>query len=144
MNHHPLLRLASPVLITLAFSTFAGCAASPPPRFVRAADLGKVGPLEPEQPLVIEFAQGDTIPLTFTMDGPLVESPKTAEAIPLTVKRHFFLMISKEGLHASLDGKRFDEKPLAPGRFQVGVGATPKGPMATIAIHGPTPKEPAN
>jgi hypothetical protein len=36
----------------------SACASPPPPRFVRAADLGKLDPLGPDQPLAIESRKG--------------------------------------------------------------------------------------
>ncbi len=124
--------------IVLAMA-LGGCAASPPARVVRSADLGTLGPLVPGQPLVIEFQPGDTIPLFVTLDGPFVKSPEGAPPIPLRVVRHFFLRIDEGGLRSSLDGKSFDDEPVRPGQFQIGFGATKAGPEARITIRTPTP-----
>jgi hypothetical protein len=91
------------------------------------------------QPLVIEFQEGDVIPLHFKLDGPFVKSADDAAPIPLRVVRHFYLRIDKSGIKSSADGKTFDAKPVAPGSFQIGVGANKDGPMATVAIRTPTP-----
>lgn len=125
--------------LLIAAATLSACAKPPEPRFVRAAELGTMGPLSPEQPLVIEFQEGDTIPLHFTLDGPFVRSPEGAAPIPLRVVRHFFLRLDKNGVKASADGKSFDEKPVAPGQFQFGVGADKSGVSARISIRTPTP-----
>lgn len=125
--------------IVLAASALAGCAPPLPPRFVKLRDLGSVGPLELGQPIVIELDEGDVIPLRFTLDGPFVKSAADAPAIPLRVTRHFFLRLDKEGLKSSADGKHFDWKPVKPGQFQFGVGATKEGVSATMSIRTPTP-----
>src|SRR3954468_2274063 len=84
--------------LVLVATALAGCAPPVPPRFVRARDLGTLGPLTLDQPLVIELDAGDTIPLRFTLDGPFVKSPDDAPVIPLRVTRHFFLRLDKDGL----------------------------------------------
>ena len=122
-------RLSLALLLSLA-----GCAATPPPRLVRVADLGKQGPLAKGQALVIELEAGDVIPLHFSLDGPFVQSPADAPPIPLRVTRHFYLRIDGDGLKSSVDGQHFDGKPVSPGHFQVGVGAGASGIEARIAI----------
>lgn len=131
-------------LATLLFLALAvalpACAATPEPRFVRAADLGKMGPLAPGQPLVIELQEGDVIPLRVTLDGPFVKTPEEAPLIPLRVARRFFLRIDGDGMKSSADGKNFDWKAIKPGTFSVGVGATRAGGIeAHISIKTPTP-----
>src|SRR5262249_14527336 len=98
-----------------AFGALPSCAATPEPQFVRAADLAKAGPLSLDRPIVIEFQEGDTIPLQFVLDGPFVKSPEGAPPIPLRVVRHFFLRVDKDGLKSSTDGKSFDWKSARPG-----------------------------
>lgn len=133
------MRSLLPRLSLALLLTLAGCAAAPPPRLVRAADLGKQGPLAPGQALVIELEAGDVIPLHFSLDGPFVQSPADAPTIPLRVTRHFYLRIDGDGLKSSVDGQHFDGKPVSPGHFQVGVGAGPAGIEARVAITTPTP-----
>ncbi|MFO0588851.1 MAG: hypothetical protein U0441_14975 [Polyangiaceae bacterium] len=116
-----------------------GCAPHVPPREVRLADIGKGGPLLPGQALIVEVQEGDTIPLSFSLRGPFMATPEDAPPIPLRAKRHFFLRIDKDGLRASADGKHFDERPVKPGSFQIGLGATKEGVRATIAIETPVP-----
>ena len=138
----PFSSLATLLAVTLVGALagpLAGCAAQPPARHVRAADLGTIGPLDLEQPLVVEFEAGDVIPLQFTLDGPFVKSPDGAPPIPLKVVRHFFLRIDKNGLRASADGQSFDAKSVKPGQFQAGIGITKEGATATIKIRTPTP-----
>ncbi|HEY4118519.1 MAG TPA: hypothetical protein VGM56_11725 [Byssovorax sp.] len=117
-----------------------GCAATPPPRYVRAADLGSSGAaLASRQPLIIEFERGDVIPLHFTLDGPFVRTADDAPVIPLRAVRHFFLRIDENGVKASPDGKDFDWSPSHPGSFRIGLGASKqgKGPLAEVVIHTP-------
>lgn len=134
--HGALLSLFSLVLA----GALAGCASSgPPPRHVKSADIGKLGPLLPDQPLIIEFQAGDVIPLHVTLEGPFVRSPEGAPPIPLQVTRHFFLRIDKDGMKSSLDGEDFDWKAVKPGQFQAGVGVTAEGVKANITIRTPTP-----
>lgn len=120
-----------------------GCAPRIPPREVRLADIGKGGPLLPGQALIVEVEEGDTIPLTFSLRGPFITTPEDAPPIPLRAKRHFFLRIDGDGLRASADGKHFDERPVKPGSFRIGLGATKEGVRATIAIETPVPVDAA-
>jgi hypothetical protein len=132
------------LLISLALSAaaLAGCSRPPPARYVRASELGRSGPLVAGEPLVIEFEAGDTIPLHFSLDGAFVKSADDAPVIPLRVLRHFFLRIDKSGVTGSFDGKHFDDKPIRPGSFQVGFGASKGGPPeAHVAIRTPVPAE---
>jgi hypothetical protein len=127
--------------LLLATALLSGCASTPEPRVVDADDLGKLGPLEPNQALVIVFEPGDQIPLDLSIRGPLVESPADAEPIKLQVKRRFFLRIDGDGLKTSLDGKTFG-KVERPGTFSIGVGANKNGTRAHISVTTPTPAEP--
>jgi hypothetical protein len=130
------------LLLIVALSTI-GCASGPPPRVVRVTEMQGVAELAQGQPLIIEFHEGDTLPLDFSLQGPLLESAKDAPPIVLTAKRRFFLRIDGDGLRSSLDGKDFSKNPAAPGSFQIGIGATrARGTRASIIIKGPTPREP--
>ena len=111
----------------------------PEPLIVRAADLGKVHRESLRQPLVVEFDEGDTLPLAFSLDGPFIKTAADAPTIPLRVVRHFYLRIDDRGLRASLDGKNFDAKPAAPGQFRIGVGSHDGKLGAEIAITTPVP-----
>lgn len=129
-------------LLFVALST-VGCASGPPPRTVRVTEMQGIAELAQGQPLIIEFHEGDTLPLDFSLQGPLLESAKDTQPIMLTAKRRFFLRIDGDGLHSSLDGKDFSKNAAAPGSFQIGIGATrERGTRANITIKGPTPREP--
>ncbi|MGZ3423538.1 MAG: hypothetical protein ACXVEE_37095, partial [Polyangiales bacterium] len=71
------------------------------------------------------------------VDGELLASPKDTPAVPLIAKRHFFLRIGTDGLHTSLDGVHFGEKPKRPGQFKVGVSVTQAGVRSRIDIVTP-------
>jgi hypothetical protein len=130
-----------PVLI-LALSTI-GCASGPPPRTVPVTEMQGVSEFAKGQPLIIEFREGDALPLDFSLQGPLLESAKDAPPIILTAKRRFFLRIDGDGLKTSLDGVDFSRNAATPGSFQIGIGATrERGTRANITIKGPTPSEP--
>jgi hypothetical protein len=120
----------------------AGCAhAQPEPVRVKASDIGKLeeGAIPPGRPIVIEIAEGETIPLDFSIDGDLVSTP-SGTSIPLTAKRTFWIRIDKDGLKVSRDGEHFGTKPRVPGRFRMGVSATrARGVRGEIEIHTPTP-----
>ncbi len=120
-----------------------GCAPQIPPRVVRLADIGKGGPLLPGQALIVEVQEGDTIPLSFKLDGPFLTTPDDAPPIPLRARRHFFLRIDRDGLRASADGNHFDAKPRKPGSFQIGLGASKEGVRGTIHIETPVPADAA-
>jgi len=128
--------------LAIALSTL-GCASGPPPRTVRLDQVQAMADLANGQPLIIEFREGDTLPVDFSLQGPLLESAKDTPAIVLTAKRRFFLRIDSDGLRTSLDGKDFSKNPAAPGSFQIGIGASrERGTRGNITIKGPTPNEP--
>jgi hypothetical protein len=131
--------LASVMFLGLA-AALSGCARPPEPQYVRSADLGKMGgALSLDRPIIVEFQEGDIIPLQFTLSGPFVQSPEGAPPIPLRVARRFFLRIDKDGLRSSVNGKDFDQRSAQPGQFQAGVGVTKEGVKAHISIRTPTP-----
>jgi hypothetical protein len=139
MSSRPRKILASVVVLGVAASLSA-CAKPPEPQYVRSSDVGKLGgTISLDRPIIVEFQEGDIIPLQFMLTGPFVRSPEGAPPIPLRVARHFFLRIDKDGLKSSTDGKDFDWKSVRPGQFQAGVSVTKEGIKANISIRTPTP-----
>lgn len=65
--------------IALVTTLLLGCANSPAARVVRVTDLKDAGELAKGQALVVEFHKGDSWPLVFEMQGPLL---KTADDTP--------------------------------------------------------------
>lgn len=132
-----LVLLASSIALA---GVLSGCAPPPPALRVRAADVAGLGPLTLERPIIIEFQEGDVLPLDFKLDGPFLRTPADMAPIPLRAARHFYLRIDKSGLKSSLDGQDFDWKPTLPGQFQAGLGVTKeKGFRANITIRTPRP-----
>lgn len=95
----------------------------------------------PGQALIVEVQEGETIPLIFSLRGPFIATQEDAPPIQLRARRHFFLRIDKDGLRASADKLHFDEKPVKPGSFQFGLGATKEGVRARIQIETPVPRD---
>lgn len=125
--------------VVVALLGLVGCAATPAPQVVRADALG-AGTIDPARPIVVEFQEGDSIPLELLIDGPFVQTPTDAKPIALRVTRHFFLRLDADGLASSVDGKDFDPGIAEPGRFQFGVSVTKEGVAAKMAIKTPTPE----
>lgn len=131
------MKLATGCGLLLLLAT--GCAAAPAPRVVKLSELKGEVPLADGQPLIVEFEEGDTLPLVFQLDGPFMHSDKQAPPLTLRAARHFFLRIDEDGFHSSVDGKDFGKKPSMPGKFQIGFHVTKEGPRANISITTPVP-----
>lgn len=136
--------LSSPAIARTTFALAlvtlgAGCSsATPPPRIVRATEpSGLAGVDLTKESVVLEFLPGDVIPLTLVIDGDVVGTPKDAPPIPLTAKSHFFLKVGPGVLAVSLDAAHWETKPIAPGRFQIGIGVDRAGPRASISLTTP-------
>jgi hypothetical protein len=129
-------------LVTLVFALLAyasGCASPVEPLRVRAADLGHLdaAPDLRVRPIVIEFQEGDTLPVDFTLSGDLLELvPGTS--VVLRARRRFFLRMGPDGLTVSLDGVHFGERPKAPGTFRLGLEASRAGSRVKLDIKTPT------
>jgi hypothetical protein len=119
--------------------TAAACAPAEEAHYARLRDLPSLSGWKPGEPLVLEVDKGDTLPLRFSLDGPLFQSAKDAPPIVLEATRHFYVRIDHNGLRSSLDGKDFGASPAKPGQFQIGFGVSPKGAEASIAIRTPVP-----
>jgi hypothetical protein len=118
-------------------AAMAGCAHEDPAIFVRAADPTAFKDARPGQTLVIEFNEGETIPLAFSIRGQFLETLPDAPAVTLVARRHFFLRVHGREMKTSLDGVHFDAKHTAPGEFSIGFGFSPTGTNAHIAIVTP-------
>lgn len=129
--------LVSTVLLALA----CGCAASPPPRPVRLADLPKTK-IVAGAPLCLELHAGDKLPLDFEIDGQYVRTKAGAAPIELEIVRDVFVLIDEDGIRTSFDGHDFGDK-VAPGSFALGLGATrERGAFASVVIRTPQLAEP--
>lgn len=115
-------------LLLLGISEVGGAAA--PARAIRAVDMKSSDWNEiqnAKQNVVVEFRQGDEIPVSFASEGDLLESTVTGVGY-VRVKRDFWMRICQTGIEMSLDGTTF--KPLSDvvsGSFTAGAGAQSPG-----------------
>jgi len=130
--------------IALAFAPVSGCAHTEvAPLRLRAGDFRPTTRLVPGQALILAFKAGERIPATIVVDGEVVETTPSPSVVWLTVKRDFWLRIQGREIKTSLDGVHFDQKPAAPGRFQVGITATrDSGPKVSVSIVTPVHGKP--
>jgi hypothetical protein len=126
-------------LVLALLACASGCASPAEPLRVRASDLAHLDAATDlrVRPIVIEFQEGDTLPVDFTLSGDLLELvPGTS--VVLRARRRFFLRIGPDGLKVSLDGAHFGERPKAPGTFRIGLQASPAGSRVKLDIKTPT------
>jgi hypothetical protein len=109
------------------------------PLRVRAADLGRPDALRAAagQPVVIEFQEGDQVPIDLSLTGDLVDLTPPAPPLAFRARRRFFMRLSRDGLAVSLDGVHFGERPKQPGTFRLGLSATPQGTRFHVDIKTP-------
>lgn len=132
------------VMIALALALVSGCAHTElAPLRLRAGDFRPTTRLQPGQALILAFKSGERIPATIVVDGEVVETTPSPSVVWLTVKRDFWLRIRGSEIKTSLDGVHFDQKPAAPGHFQVAITATrDSGPKVSVSITTPVHGEP--
>lgn len=133
MPNSPLPHLAAVAAVSLL--ALAGCGASVPAnlRPVRPSNLGAAG--EVALPMLLEFHEGDRIPIDVDIGGDLVRTEAGAPPV-LVVKQRFFLYLGREGApRISLDGKTFGG---VKGSFMLGVGVKkgeePKGTFRVSVV----------
>jgi hypothetical protein len=127
------------ILVLTLVACATGCAPAVEPLRVRASDLGhlEAPPDIRVRPVIIEFQEGDALPVDFTLSGDLLElAPGTS--VVLRARRRFFVRMGPDGLTVSLDGVHFGERPKAPGTFRIGLSATPAGSRVKLDIKTPT------
>lgn len=124
-------------LFALIATLSSGCAAAPPATRVRARDLGTHPVGEVKLPIVVEFEEGDVIPVHFVVSGQLAATPPDSPPLKVVAKRHFFLRIDKDGIRTSLDGEHFG-KPATPGSFRLGLGIDKAGVKGNVEVVTPT------
>jgi hypothetical protein len=132
------VRAAGVVALALAAAACGGAhAAGPPIRLKAWEPVGSEMKEWPGRPMIIEFREGDELPLAFSIDGDFLVTPADLPPIRLRAKRAFFLKVDEKGFHTSLDGEDFEEKPHTPGSFRIGVGAHKEGLTAEMRIVTP-------
>lgn len=72
--------------------------------------------------LVVEFRQGDELPVSFSAEGDLLETSRVGVSY-VRVKRNFWLRLENNNVRMSLDGTSFKPIPeLLTGSFHAGAG----------------------
>lgn len=90
--------------------------------------------MEGESDDSLQFVAGDTLPLTVTIDGDILQS-KPAVATPVEVKRGFFLRMDGDQLRISWDGVEY--VPLADaigGRLGASASGSPTAKKIELSL----------
>jgi hypothetical protein len=129
-------------ILTLAITT--ACAAhAPPARTYRYADLIQdpaSGRHAFDQPLILQFEPGDRLPIELGFDDESFALDPAQPALALIAKERCYVRIDGEGVRASRDPNKFDEKPKAPGSFFFGFSHQSTGPSLKVQVR--TPRKP--
>lgn len=125
--------------LALSMLGAAACAPAVEPIRVRSSEL-KTLPSDavPGRPVIIEFAEGDVIPIDLTFAGELIELTPPAPGLAFRARRRFFVRVGADGLSVSTDGVTFGKKPAEPGSFRLGLSVKPEG--ARVEVNVKTPK----
>ena len=119
-------------MIALCMSLLSGVAQA---KTIRATDMtsslwsdlsrGALGDL------VVEFRQGDELPVTFSAEGDLLETTHSASSY-VGVKRNFWVRLQQTKIQMSLDNVAFkDVSDILSGSFQAGAGSDQNGGAAS-------------
>ena len=130
--------LATATMIVIAAQSM-GCARAPDAVRVRYADLGQGGPaVRFDRPIILEFHEGERLPVELHFAGEAFEMSPEHPAIELVAKQTFYGRIDQGGIYTSLDGTYFTAHPKAPGRFKIGLAASPaSSPKLVVEIETP-------
>jgi hypothetical protein len=126
-------------VVLAALSSMAACGAhAVEPIRVKYATLEQdPNAVHFDRPTVIEFSEGDVIPVELHFDGELFDLRPASPKMELLAKHHCFVRIEAGGMHASLDGNDFEARPKVPGRFRIGFETGKAGPMLLVEIATP-------
>lgn len=118
-------RIILTALVVFAMSPWAQA------RIVRAADVSPAMWRQIESgkaaDTVIEFRQGDELPITLTAEGDLVETVRSG-VTSIAIKRTFWLRILANVIEISLDGSTFKPIPqVLSGSVEVGANSDASG-----------------
>lgn len=73
---------------------------------------------------LIEFRQGDILPVSFTVEGDFFETQQ-AQATPLKIKKDLWMKVDGSKFEFSLDGTNFKPLPqMAQGMFTIGASSS--------------------
>ncbi len=121
-----------------------GCAAhSPPAERVRYATLQHA----PQRgrlrlPVILEFQPGDRLAVALSFNGQMFRLEPSEPPLELVATRHCYVRIDQDGFRTSFDGRDFDAKPEAPGRFFAGFSNTRDGTRFVVTVTSPRRREP--
>jgi len=80
--------------------------------------------------VVIEFREGDEIPMNFTAEGDLVETRQAATS-SVRVKRNFWLKVDASNMQISFNGRDFNElSEVLSGSLEAGADSQQSGGLA--------------
>lgn len=100
---------------------------------VRASELIQQGMTDfskIEQGTVVEFRQGDQLPVSFQAEGDLIETTRS-EVSYVGVKKNFWVQLENNDLMMSFDGVNYKKvQDLLTGAFSVGAGSAENGGVA--------------
>jgi len=127
-----------PLLLAAALATSA-CGHEAAATHVRFADFGR-GALkgyDGSRPLVVEFQQGERLPVNLAVTGEGFELDPQHPPLEIVAKEHCFVRVDAKGFRVSRDGVHFD-KPRHPGTFRIGFWSHPGQPgRLDVVIEGP-------
>ena len=124
-------------VLALAIAGCAGTAVTPTP--IRYADLGHSPSFDLRAPFVVEFQEGDQIPVDFEFASEDFALAPDHPAVTLIAKRHCFVRFSADGVRASIDPQNFEQKPRTPGSFRFGLKVL-RGEPAKLDVAIATPR----
>lgn len=80
--------------------------------------------------VVVEFRQGDELPVTFEAEGDLIETRKASVSY-VGIKKNFWLRLSQNDIEISLDGTTFKKlNKVLTGSLEAGAGSAQNGNVA--------------
>ncbi len=80
--------------------------------------------------LIVEFRQGDELPVSFSAEGDLLETSRVGTSY-VSVKRNFWLKLENNDVQMSLDGTAFKPiKDMVTGSLTAGAGSGDNGGIA--------------
>lgn len=80
--------------------------------------------------VIVEFRQGDELPVTFEAQGDLIETRQTSVSY-VGIKKNFWLRLSQNDVKISLDGTTFKRlNEVLTGSLEAGAGSAQNGGVA--------------
>ncbi len=118
---------------------FIGGTTTAQPKILRAGEMSSQQWSEltasDSQDIIVEFRQGDEIPVSFTSEGDLIETVQTGVSY-IKVKKSFWLQLQNDNVKISLNGVSFKNlNDVIRGSFSAGASAnTPGIPVNSIHL----------